>query len=405
MALQGGYSLKSVEGENGYIVFTIKGNKGGWFERYSSIKSFWKALMKLSPEKRCYYETIRGDSIQRPRFDIDMKKSSLSKLITHKVVLNDLIYAIIQYASILDMKINKEQIQVYSSHGDEKYSYHIVLTDVHHKNHEEANMFYQGVHYHIPSRSADFIDNSVYKSLQQFRFYGNTKRDEFRPKVKAEVLFNDQVVGKEKEDPYEAFLQSLIVPPKNEEGVWIPLTTTLHKKPIANVQVDFSLISSFVPTGYILDIRGDVSRGYKLQRINPSYCYVCNRIHENENAYLRLTKEGVVILKCFRDLEQRYALGIIENPNDDLKKEKEISTHQISPLPKKPQETMADEKIEKETSTHQVSPPPKKPQETIVHEKIEKGNIRPRRNITIAPKRSSSDTLKLMLLEIENRKR
>lgn len=317
MALQGAYSIKSFNENDGYIVFTLKNNKKGWFEKYSDIRTFWIEMMKLNPENRCYYETIRGESIQRPRFDVDMKKSDLSKLITHELVLQDLIYAIIQYTTVLDITIKYNQIQVYSSHGESKYSYHIVLTGVHHKNSEEAKLFYQGVFYNLAARSTSFIDSSVYKSLQQFRFYGNTKIGDFRPKIKAKALFLDQPLGEEKENPYETFLQSLIVPSEGEEGSWIPITTSIHKKSVINLQVNFSLLSSFIPSGYILDERGDISHGYKLQRIFPSYCYICNRIHENENAYLRLTNDGVVVLKCFRDLGPRYALGTISNSNSD----------------------------------------------------------------------------------------
>lgn len=400
MALQSGYSIKTFDESSGYIVFTITNKGKGLFESYVNLKSFWKNMMKLEPKDRCYYETIRGDSLQRPRFDIDMKKSALSKIVTHEVVLKDLIYAIIQYTSILEIKIEIEQIQVYSSHGEDKYSYHVVLTGVHHKNNEEANMFYQGVHYHIPSRSVEFIDKSVYKSLQQFRFYGNCKRGDFRPKIKANAFFNDKALGEEQKDPYQAFLQSLIVPPPKKEGEWIPLTTTIHHKPIANIQVDFSIISSLVPPGFILDVKGDISRGYKLQRTHPSFCYVCNRIHENENAYLRVTKDGVVVLKCFRDLEPRYALGTIPREEEEDEESSEETNEEKVSL------TNGDKDEDENNKEGEKDKSKVKEEKRRSPQQIKKTSIGPRRTTVTKPESNSVyKTLASKLEELENRKR
>ena len=82
--------------------------------------------------------------------------------------------------------IFERDILVYSSHGENKRSFHIVVRGYCHVNNVEASSLYSLIMKQFPDdlkRYAATIDRSVYSSKQQFRMLGSQKRQSNRPKI------------------------------------------------------------------------------------------------------------------------------------------------------------------------------------------------------------------------------
>ena len=84
----------------------------------------------------------------------------------------------------LAITLKLENVLIYTSHGGNKRSIHIVLNKLAHTDHTEAKLFYNEVCKEITiytkaiytkDKYLDFIDPAVYKSNQQFRVLGSQK--------------------------------------------------------------------------------------------------------------------------------------------------------------------------------------------------------------------------------------
>ena len=96
-----------------------------YFETYIQFAIYF---LKLKKDARCFYEIIFGEKIQKPHFDVDMENNDLAEK-----VLNDLINEIVKL--IPEISLEKD-ICIYSSHGETKKSYHVIVNHFYHSNHE-----------------------------------------------------------------------------------------------------------------------------------------------------------------------------------------------------------------------------------------------------------------------------
>ena len=152
------------------------------FAVFNSYLEFGKYQLNFAPEKRCFYETILGEFPQKPHFDVDINIEK-NPGVNSEEVKDKLIDAIIAVLDEYGITINiASDVIVFTSHGPNKKSYHVIIDHYHHMNNLEARAFYEDVIAKMPAEIVEFIDRAVYSSKQQFRVVGSQKLNSARPK-------------------------------------------------------------------------------------------------------------------------------------------------------------------------------------------------------------------------------
>lgn len=311
------------------------------FYLFESPDACWSHLCTLEPSKRNYYETIVESRRQKPRFDLDMASESLPPGLTWELVLDDVLVAIMSALCVLGFSGVKYEdcVYVYTSNGTTpgggtKYSAHIVVMGYYHNTNDEARRFYDLVRESCHPRVRGFVDSAVYKSVQQFRMYGNTKAGQARHKTRLYRLDSgkaEYVWSREGRDDRLEYLDSLVT--RIDEGAtYIPLARPERASVECQVVEDrMADILALIPPGFTLG-RYNVW-GYHLVRVSQTKCPICERVHDNENAYV-VVYDDIVYFKCFRDDKRtRWMLGALES--DDGSAATSEPTKQGSEKPKR----------------------------------------------------------------------
>lgn len=362
--------LKSNENEKGQALFDYEALEPHnliicqklhnlFFGKFKNFLDFAKYMIKNTDAKeRCFYETIFADTHQRPYFDIEFYTPSQEVIKDGALVLpveeadlsvECLVNCIEEElkelsASILEeskkshfLKLNMSHILVFTSHQEHKRSYHVVVEGFCFANCKENREFYSRVMRRMPDKWKNIVDHSMYKSIQQFRIFNNTKWKSERYKILNQQLTRN-FLGKrgwiskipiESEEHKQVLIleASLItqtsscilllcqvpetVAPKrytsnNNESLSIdfnPLTSEEIKRAM---ELCAEKMDSF-PFSYLKTIEDNgVSSLILLKRHKSSMCSVCNRAHENENPYLVIHgEEKMVYFDCRRNIENR----------------------------------------------------------------------------------------------------
>lgn len=291
------------------------------YNAFDNAEQFYWQMTKIQPSARNYYETVRDGVKQKPRFDIDIALDSLPIMVSPKDIVNEVIFAI-KHSS---PDIATEQILIFNSNGEKKHSYHIVIDGWYHNNSLEAKTFYTKIASLVPGNMKKFVDAAVYKSTQQFRLLGSTKRGENRFKIQERSwIFNGKtILYPERETPLNDFLHSLLTYTENCSLLEIEIPT--FDKGVgksATTVVDGADIEAVIPDGFVLD--GEKDYGYRLKRIKPSHCLVCARIHGDGNSSkgdnARIVVDGNnIYLYCFRNTDgSRYLLDTIVTSTEEI---------------------------------------------------------------------------------------
>jgi hypothetical protein len=319
------------------------------FNAYESYLHFIMAYQNIPMEERHFYEIIVGTWEQKPHFDLDFKTEN-GVFITLKPdgspvsytpnqILELLIDAIEKVLDEHHIAINLEtDLLIYSSCLGDKNSYHLILNNWYHRNNENAKGFYQAVISKIPTElnNNKLIDGSVYSTTQQFRILGSTKVGTYRPKIlidkfsyKGKIVEHkypklDEISKDEKDKQIyvSMFEESLItqtyscnaLPNFAQEKEKIQYTNNTYYQVTPEI-ASFSLDQLLGKENYkISKIKDGL---IILQRIRPSQCGICKRVHENENPYLQVTVTGNINYFCRRS-EENLCIGTL--PADLLSK-------------------------------------------------------------------------------------
>lgn len=302
------------------VVFSqISSDKLHLFSVFQDPIEFCRHFQDTSKLSQCFYESIPGDHPQKPHFDLDLNVSlvpNLEKAEEVKDFLITSIYYVLRSLGII-LKLD-EDILIYTSHGSEKFSYHIVIDNYMHSNHLEAKAFYDLVIQYMASLQVDIPipDFSVYKSFQLFRSLGSHKlfpiTDHPRIKVFSDV-WNYRGVSIQYKYPvviendfhkfYIQFISSMVTQCRGMKVISLPscLMQSVQRKPLSLMDSDFIDISSVLQTcfnnsffrvyGFPFVLRNQNGRFLELKRMSPSFCPICNRVHESESPYLIVFKD------------------------------------------------------------------------------------------------------------------
>ena len=308
------------------------------YAMFKSYLEFGIYQLKLPQEQRCFFEIILGETPQKPHFDIDISDMSVDK----NQVLELLVDNIIKVLKDKGIELNlSEDVLIYSSHGEKKYSYHLIINNYCHTNNIEAKAFYHKVVKNISDEWRDFIDSAVYSPTQQFRIVGNQKINTTRVKTLSKTwLFHEERIEyrfpEEPDSPEHEMVMELeasiigfvgnckFLPPFEPAPDQIKhyiesddLNIEDAKSAIGLVgkKGNISITDSRFPYKF-LGINGPI---VMLKRIKPSKCKICSRVHRNENPYLLVVgEEKSVYFHCRRAPEnKKLFLGKL-NPSAEI---------------------------------------------------------------------------------------
>ena len=356
--------------------FAENDKKNRFYGVFPNYLDFAKFFIKLGDNVRSFYEIILGSSRQKPKFDLDVdlsnetSNSNLNPNFSSKI-LNDLINAIILTLEEKEIFLDLQRdVCIYSSHGANKKSYHVVINSYCHSNNIEAKAFYSEVMKKLPQyENEKWIDRAVYSKTQQFRTYGSCKVGTSRfKKLERTWTFNGETIKhispEEPEDGDHRFLidfeESLItarisnckllpsfyVEEKKEyqEGVDVEMDLAMEAIPLISSIVDCEFGDPQFP--FELDrLEGPF---VVLKRLRPSNCVLCKRTHHNQNPYLLITPEKSVFFHCRRAPgEKKWYLGSLKKDEEERDEVVNWTNDKIAKLREMALGTIPKKKVEK----------------------------------------------------------
>ncbi|ORX96702.1 hypothetical protein K493DRAFT_300791 [Basidiobolus meristosporus CBS 931.73] len=251
--------------DNRGIVIQHSGNR--MYSRFDNLNAFQHWYLNLKPTQRLFAKII-GSGPQKFRLDLDGDISDPHILIQD----------VQNFFHI--MGHGTPQILFYNISSSEKISYHLIVSSHYFSDNISCKIFTNSlIQYSQNSPWTLCVDTGVCKSVQGFRLEGSTKWQQKRWKY----LFGTQQINP------KSFPDSLLgnINTQTMRHISIP-QSQLHQyfishpplpKPSSNTP------PSSIPAGF--KVRQILDSGLvTLNRIKPTYCGLCERIHEHENAYM-----------------------------------------------------------------------------------------------------------------------
>lgn len=277
---------------------------------------------------RFFYEVILGSLPQKHYFDLeDSNTADKSTLALTLIAVINGIQAVYEEKG---WNLSLEQdLLIYSSHGSEKQSYHVVVTNHCCSDHKENRAFHDLVKAKVPPHLQGGMDSKVYSSCQQLRILGSRKAGSERVKIyykdwdhHGKVIHHIYTEDPESPD-HETLLQteeSLIGITRNCQLLPPLITAT----PTRVYEASEDLLPETVHSALrVMNGQGDSPYRYigtrgafiLLRRIRPEMCPLCHRIHEHENPFLsvkELADGRHIYFHCRRaDAGQKFDMGVI----------------------------------------------------------------------------------------------
>jgi len=321
-----------------------KGEQRRIYAFFDSYLEFHTYKEKFNKTDRAFYEVIFGELPQKPHFDIDIDLEEIRKTYPNEnideigeILKDAVITGCIQVLNenLVTLDLEKDML-VYSSHGPNKRSYHIVINNKCHDGNKEANAFYDVVVEKVKlitnNKYSEFIDHGVYSPRQQFRLIGCQKCGSNRPKVFNEQFYyqnklythqyNEDVSDptiKELAQIYESmvsfcsgciYLPSLI-PSKhiNENNLdnlpdleisVVQYCLNLLREKMESCLIPLGITRNFCPFSFN-EVKGHI---IVLKRDRGSFCPICRKIHQKQHPYMFIVS-GKIYWHCRRS--HKYA--------------------------------------------------------------------------------------------------
>lgn len=233
---------------------------------YHSIDDFINHYKSIHPSHRMMMELIRNHK-QRMRIDMDFKPKSTYTKDTWKEL-------ICQVCTLL----KSQKILVFNMSDSFKWSTHLVVVDKWMNTADEClNLFEDIVSQLTNDNDKQALDKSVYKHVQYFRIEGSSKDIIGNRRKKLTSIWDGKELQSSKSLSIKVstlishpnYLESYVEPPKV-----IPIRTSISNHPIITE----------VPLGF--KVRKVVDNLIILDRVIPSWCTICKRVHDNEGAFM-----------------------------------------------------------------------------------------------------------------------
>jgi hypothetical protein len=323
------------------IISFINPEQRRFYTTFETHSEFIQYMIKLPQEKRCFHEVVLDRRPQKMRFDLDIKRYKyFEEKVIEEVSENDvqvffdqLIESILLEFYEIGFKINpKDHLLVFSSHGKEKWSYHIIIDGFYCETHQDAAELFKRITSRMSRDHLDWLDGSIYSINHCLRTLGSVKEDG-RIKIldKKWKFKNEEIIFEYPEPPRHEnhrfaleFERSFLTLNSN----CFPLPSFVQKQAldgINNKQVEKQAEEDVIHYASLLfkslygDIcvpTGSMNNMILLTRKYPSGCPLCERVHENENAFLWLKPietTGItkyeIYFHCRRAIGQKMKIG------------------------------------------------------------------------------------------------
>jgi hypothetical protein len=289
-----------------------------YFTSFESFPKFIQMMITLPEEKRNFHEVALENRPQKMRFDLDIKKYKYFEGTIYEEVkendvrmfFDDLIESIVSEFKELGILLDLEKnILVFSSHGKEKWSYHIIIDGYYCDNHRECSELFKKITNRMKSNLShkeNWLDSSIYSANHCLRILGSCKEDkhgdekELRKKILETKWLNHdkEICFAYAETPrsenhriileFERSFLSLtencypipnLVQKENVETKWKDVQVNGDV-----VDYSFRLYQSLYGNDFTYG--GTMANIVMLFRQKPSGCPICDRVHEKENAFL-----------------------------------------------------------------------------------------------------------------------
>ena len=341
------------------FVVSLELKTGRLFKAYNQPSEFFRIYSQMPEQKRMFYEVVQ-EGKQKLKFDLDfsLKKLNLNFVRTDAerclcVLVKHLLKFLQQHG--VDTKIEQD-IMVFSSHGEGKFSFHVVVDNYFMASAEscqfasnhimndtitEVSTIYKDV---SPQTWESIFDNSINKRNQQFRMLGSHKYGTTRYKTLCQewryfdqkIVFSPNTHNDLRFDmphlhEYLIFERSLISFACRE----LPIISYEIPQPVRPVRpvcdigdINEQNLSAMIPKGWLLDSRMSNFPGYRLKKETTTECLICKRIHEHDNQYILIVGDDQkVYFKCHRNQQGQYFLGRLK-PIADFVQENNTSQEQ-----------------------------------------------------------------------------
>jgi hypothetical protein len=296
---------------------------------YSVFKdelSLYEYMKNMNVENRCFYEVIIGKTQQKIKFDIDIAKDNLTDTEFNKIfneVFNELMSGIVSTLNDLDFVYDLNNIMLFTSHNENKKSGHVILDRVNVNSNKHAEKFYKDVMIYCPNYK-QYIDHKIYNSNQQFRLYLSSKIGQNRIKKFMPSFVYKNKLYKYKIDYIDYYNKLPNTTDEEKEfrnkfkeiKIFTGSLINFIDYPCINIQLEQkeATIHERINDKNINGVLAIIDRDYKniykfdkvsidgsicLNRLIPSYCNVCKRIHHNIDSFI-YTKENQYFLNCRR---------------------------------------------------------------------------------------------------------
>jgi hypothetical protein len=273
---------------------------------------------------RNFYEIIPGNDKQKPYFDIDVDLT-LYKNFNEEELIDKLIDSIIEVIGTkVKFDISKD-ILMFTSHGEKKRSFHIILDNYYFRNCSETKEFCKKVT--LICDQSKYIDQLVYTKNRQFRLLGSTKLNDVTrtkryctswkyhgseivsPIMTFDELFYHSLIGM---TDYCKLLDLFVEVDPHAQSVQNSVDLKLNNQDINKIfecyKIRFNCLNKQLPFKF-----SEMKDGLILtKRIMPSYCIFCRRWHENENPYFTISSKGMIKYFCRRG-NNGFEIGKIES--------------------------------------------------------------------------------------------
>ena len=338
------------------------------FAAFEHPTDFWMFANKIPKERWHFFEVIFGDRSQKIYFDIDIHVPNTNEDFVARLI-NCLVGRIVdffarkQYA--FDLSRNLLWFHSNSETCPEKRSYHLIIDGYAVSNCKETESVVNEILDGCPDEFRQYIDSSMYSSKQQFRLYQSRKARTDRPKTFIKSWkFGLKTINYEfpdlpgcsesqKEMLQENTLFGTSCVTQIDRCYIMPVhchfeNRKLHQStPDADDflseqitdQVVQEMIRRIDPVVFkIYDYPKNAGTMMRLIRIAPAVCSLCtpeggpDRVHESENAFLRINSTGNVYFYCFRN---ENVSKWVANIGDLLQLEDDVFEQQSQELGKK----------------------------------------------------------------------
>lgn len=254
----------------GNFVVQCRTGQGIRYRIYKNLEDMYDAHMSLHACNRTFNEIIL-EGHQKFRLDIDTHIRDPSDMDTLIKVIRKVlkgIYGLWDSRVLVYDIVSSHHIVIPGLFMETSGCCHMVATIIQHKIHKKLPYI------------ADAIDTAIYKGVQAFRIEGSTKHMQYRWKYLT-GLQDISPLEKFKEGIIGYIMESRLVDTDDivayaiKTHIYSPITETIDSGKYS-LGID---MKAFTKKSQL----GDMTI---LTRIRPSYCQLCKRTHDHENAYM-----------------------------------------------------------------------------------------------------------------------